>query len=92
MIRELEHLCYEERLKELGFFRLEKAPGRLGSLFQCLPLPLKGSKGAGEGFWTETWSDRTRENGFEGKFRLGIRKKFFTHRCFPSQSHKTYTC
>jgi len=28
MIQELEHLSYEERLRELRFFSLEKAPGR----------------------------------------------------------------
>jgi len=45
---------------------------------------LKGAyKKAGEGLLTRTWSDRRRGNGFkmkEGRFRLDIRKKFFTMR------------
>jgi len=38
---------------------------------------------AGGGLFTHTCSDRTKSNGFklkEGRFRLGIRKKFFTMR------------
>ena len=38
---------------------------------------------AGEGLFTRACSDRTRANGFEleeDRFRLGIRKKFFTVR------------
>ncbi|KAK4832976.1 hypothetical protein QYF61_026802 [Mycteria americana] len=73
MIRGLEHLSYEDRLRELGLFSLEKT-------FQYL----KGAyKKAGEGLFTRACSDRTKGNGFklkEGRFRLALRKKFFTIR------------
>ena len=42
-----------------------------------------GYKDAGEGLFIRDWSDRTRSDGFklkQGKFRLEIRKKFFTVR------------
>jgi len=48
--------------------------------FQYLKGPCKQ---AGEGLFTGACSDRTRGNAFklkEGKFRLNIRKKFFTVR------------
>ena len=45
---------------------------------------LKGAyKKAGEGLFTRACSDRPRANGFklqEGRFRLDVRKKFFTVR------------
>ena len=79
MIRGLEHLSYEDRLTELGLFSL-KALGRSNC---SLPVPEGAYRKAGEGLFIRECSDRTRGNGFklkEGRFRLDVRKKFFTVR------------
>uniref|UniRef100_A0A8B9FW07 Dynactin subunit 3 n=1 Tax=Amazona collaria TaxID=241587 RepID=A0A8B9FW07_9PSIT len=82
MTRGLEHLSYEDRLRKLGLFSLEKRRlrGDLLAAFQYL----KGAyRDAGEGLFIRDCGERTRGNGFElkqGRFRLDLRKKFFTVR------------
>jgi len=71
MIRGLEHLPYEDRLRELGLLGLEKRRlwGELVAAFQNL----KGAyRKTGEGLLMRAYSDTTGGNGFkleEGRFR-----------------------
>ncbi|KFV75617.1 hypothetical protein N307_11278, partial [Dryobates pubescens] len=82
MVRGLEHLSYEDRLKELGLFSLENRR-LLGDLIVAFQH-LKGAcKKAGEGLLRISGSDRTRGKGMKlevGRFRLEVRRKFFPMR------------
>jgi len=72
MIRGLEYLFYKDRLRELGLFSLEKRRlrGDLLAAFQYLKGAYRKDE---EGLFTRNGCKLK-----EGRFRLDIRKKFFT--------------
>ena len=82
LVKVLENKSYEEHLRELVLFNLERRRLRVDIITLCNWLKAGCSK-VGAGCFSQLTSDRTRGSGLkllQGRFRLHIRKNFFTEK------------
>ncbi|KAJ7399644.1 hypothetical protein BTVI_112959 [Pitangus sulphuratus] len=89
MIRGLEHLCYEERLRELGLFSLEKRWMREDLINVCKCLQ-QGCQEDGGRLFLVVQRNGTRCNEqklMHRKFHLDKRKNFFTVQVTPTRTN-----
>ena len=80
MVRGLEHFVYDERLRHLTLFSLEKTEGDLINAYKNVK---DGCQEDGAGLFLAVPSDITRGSGHKlehRKFHLNMEKNFFTLR------------